>query len=129
MTAKPALLVIDDEPDICDTIAMVLEPVGYEVVSVQSGAAALELLGTRSFDLAITDFMMPGMDGIETLGVLGAAAPQMPVLVVTGFVSEDMEASCRAAGACAVMKKPFDILELRRIVATSLAGPSGRRRP
>jgi two-component system nitrogen regulation response regulator NtrX len=112
----PAVLVIDDEPDMGDTFAMVLEPIGYEVVSVDSGEAALAAIRGRRFDLALTDFMMPGLDGTQTLDALKAADPELPVIVVTGFVTDEMFADCSSHGAFAVVKKPFDVNELRALV-------------
>jgi CheY-like chemotaxis protein len=118
--SKPAILVIDDEPDMCDTFVMVLQPVGYEVVTVDSGDAALAALAQRHFDLAITDFMMPGMDGAQTLDALRGAAPGLPVIVVTGYVAEDMYEACRQHGAFAIVKKPFDVKELRALIESAV---------
>jgi CheY-like chemotaxis protein len=96
---------------------MVLEPMGYDLVTVVSGEAALEVLGQRRFDLAITDFMMPGLDGAQTLDAMKAADPQLPVIVVTGFVTEEVFAACSRHGAAAIVKKPFGVKELRELVA------------
>ena len=118
--SRPVVLVIDDEPDMCDTFVMVLEPMGYEVLTVDSGQAALVALERRRFDLAITDFMMPGLDGTQTLDAVKAADPGLPVIVVTGFVTEEVLAACSSHGAAAIVKKPFSVKELRELVARSL---------
>ncbi len=117
---RPVLLVVDDEPDMCDTFVMVLEPMGYEVHAVVSGEAALAALGERRFDLAITDFMMPGLDGAQTLDAMKAVDPELPVIVVTGFVTEEVFAACTRHGAAAIVKKPFGVQELRELVARFL---------
>lgn len=115
------VLIIDDEPDMCDTLEMVIAPMGYEVLSVGSGEAAIAALAIGRFDLAITDYMMPGLDGEQTLEALKAADPALRVIVVTGYVSEDMYAACRARGALAILKKPFDVRELRKLIDEALA--------
>jgi CheY-like chemotaxis protein len=114
---RPKVLVVDDEPDMCDTFVMVLEPMGYEIFAVVSGEQALAALAERRFDLAITDFMMPGLDGAQTLDAMKLADPGLPVIVVTGFVTEDVFAACNRHGAAAIVKKPFGVKELRELVA------------
>jgi two-component system response regulator PilR (NtrC family) len=104
----------------CDTLVMVLEPMGYEIYTVVSGEAARAALGERRFDLAITDFMMPGLDGAQTLDAMKSVDPGLPVLVVTGFVTEDVFAVCNRHGAAAIVKKPFGVQELRELVARHL---------
>ena len=115
------VLVVDDELDMCETLAMVLEPIGCEVCAVQSGEAALTAIGERHFELAITDYMMPGLDGRETLAAIRALDPKVVVIVVTGYVSDEVFAACRAGGAFAILRKPFDIQELRRVVDAAFA--------
>lgn len=120
---KPyVVLVVDDEPDMLDTFVMVLQPMGYEIFTVVSGEAALQALGERAFDLVITDFMMPGLDGAQTLDAMKSAAPALPVIVVTGFVTEDVFNACQRHGAAAIVKKPFGVKEFRELVARLLAG-------
>lgn len=120
MTHK-MVLVVDDEPDMLDTFVMVLQPLGYEIFTVVSGEAALQAVGERRFDLVITDFMMPGLDGAQTLDAMKSAAPGVPVLVVTGFVTEDVFNACNRHGAAAIVKKPFGVKEFRELVARLLA--------
>ena len=119
MTHK-VVLVVDDEPDMLDTFVMVLQPLGYEIFTVVSGEAALQAIGERRFDLVITDFMMPGLDGAQTLDAMKSAAPGVPVLVVTGFVTEDVFNACNRHGAAAIVKKPFGVKEFRELVARLL---------
>lgn len=122
---KPRVLVIDDEPDMCETFEMVLEPSGCEVCTASSGEEGIALLGERTFDLVITDYMMPGLDGGETLAAVKAAHPSLAVVVVTGYVTEESDAACRARGAFAILKKPFELSELRAIIKAALAAKSG----
>jgi DNA-binding NtrC family response regulator len=114
------LLVIDDEEDLRDMIAFVLRRDGFEVVPVDGGAAALNRLQVRAFDLAITDLKMPGMNGMEVLTELKKIDAAMEVIVITGYASEQTAAECTARGAYGYLRKPFDISELRSLVERAL---------
>jgi DNA-binding response OmpR family regulator len=111
--ARARVLVIDDEIDVRQLLAMALSQDGFEVEMAGSGPAALELLKTRKFNLAITDLMMPGMDGVATLVALKKAAPAMEVIVATGFSTVETAIACMRQGAFDYIKKPFNLAELK----------------
>ena len=79
-----SILVIDDDPAIRELLSTILEADGYEVVTAQSGEEAIGWLRRQHFELAITDLIMPGMDGIQTLTALKDLAPDLEVLILTG---------------------------------------------
>jgi two-component system response regulator PilR (NtrC family) len=114
--------VIDDEPDMRDTLDALLSFAGYEVATADSGAAAVERAKRQAFDLAITDFRMPGMSGADTVNALRRVDPGLAVIVVSGYLSDDSAARCSAEGALRVVAKPFDLDELLHIVADALDG-------
>jgi CheY-like chemotaxis protein len=64
----------------------VLEELGYEVTAANSGAEALALVGEREFDLIVTDYRMPGMDGVALISALRARAFDRPIILLSGFV-------------------------------------------
>jgi signal transduction histidine kinase/DNA-binding response OmpR family regulator len=80
------ILAVDDEPQSLDLVAAALEPSGFQVDRVQSGAAALDAIGRATYDLVICDLVMPGMDGFEVIGAIKArpASADVPILVLTG---------------------------------------------
>ncbi|HEY2917071.1 MAG TPA: response regulator [Candidatus Limnocylindrales bacterium] len=80
------ILAVDDEPQSLDLVAAALEPSGFQVERVQSGAAALEAMDGGSFDLVICDLVMPGMDGFEVIAAIKARpdTADLPILVLTG---------------------------------------------
>lgn len=124
---KRRILVIDDETDIRELMDAFLSSVGYEVCTAENGAAAVELAQREVFDLAITDLRMPGMSGVETLSALKRVDPGLPVVVVSGYVSDDAAAHAHEAGAARIVGKPVDLDDLLRIVDFTMreAGEGG----
>ncbi len=113
------ILIIDDEPSIRETLAKILLLDGHDVVKAMDGRSALEIISKRAPDLVITDIYMPEMDGIEFLLSLADAAPQIPVIAISGgalasadFVLED----AAQLGAVATLPKPFEIDQVRGLV-------------
>lgn len=115
------LLVIDDEEDVREMLEFILSGEGFEVVTVESGLAAVELARVSIFELAITDMKMPGMNGIETLMALKEIDASMEVVVVTGYASEQTAAECIKRGAYGYLDKPFELADLLPLVEGALA--------
>jgi CheY-like chemotaxis protein len=111
-----SVLVIDDEPDMREMLAFSLPATEFEVVTADGGRAAVELLGTRRFDVAITDLKMPGMSGVETVAALRQLDPDMEVIVATGYASLETALACMKHGAYDYIRKPYDIAELRHLI-------------
>jgi CheY-like chemotaxis protein len=78
------ILVIDDDPDIRDTVRRMLESRGHSVETASDGTAGINALAQRAPDLVITDIFMPGRDGIETLIELRKAFPSLKVIAMSG---------------------------------------------
>ncbi|WP_224363479.1 ATP-binding response regulator [Hyalangium versicolor] len=111
-----SVLVIDDEPDMREMLAFSLPSNEFEVVTADGGRAAVEVLGTRRFDVAITDLKMPGMNGVETVAALRELDPDMEVIVATGYASLETALACMKHGAYDYIRKPYDIAELRHLI-------------
>ncbi len=111
-----SVLVIDDEPDMREMVAYSLPPSEFEVVTANGGREAVELLGTRRFDVAVTDLKMPGMNGVDTVAALRQLDPDMEVIVATGYASLDTALACMKNGAYDYIRKPYDIAELRHLI-------------
>ncbi|MEK7332227.1 MAG: response regulator, partial [Nitrospirota bacterium] len=80
---RPRILVIDDEDIVRISCQRALEPEGYDVTAVKSGAAGLRLLENEAFDLVLTDLKMPDMDGIEVLRRVREGWPDTEVILIT----------------------------------------------
>lgn len=126
----PRILVIDDEPDICETLETVLSLAGYAVSTAGSGAAAIEQAKGEPFDLVITDLRMPGLSGVDTVAALKQLNPSIAAIVVSGYASEEVALRCSAEGAAQIVDKPFDLDVLLRAVRAALhEPPAGRAAP
>ena len=120
-SARGRILVIDDEEDLREMLEFILASEGFEVVTVESGLAAIELARARAFDLAITDMRMPGINGIETLTALKQIDASIEVIVVTGYASEQTAAECMKRGAYGYLTKPFELADLLPLIGGALA--------
>ena len=110
---KKRILIVDDEKAVRILLAEVLKPHGYKIDVVENGVEAISHIDRRSYDLIITDYMMPKMDGLELTRRIRSKYPSTPILVVTGNGPiHDLLKS----GATACIMKPFSILELQNMV-------------
>lgn len=105
------ILLAEDDPSMREYLKRALERTGYEVVAVDSGLSAMPRLETESFDLLLTDIVMPGMDGIELAQEAAKAAPDMRVMFITGFAAVALKNNRRPANA-KVLSKPFHLRDL-----------------
>jgi len=113
------VLVVDDEPAFREMIQLILEEDGHKVHLAANGIEALKTLRheTDSLGLVILDLRMPGVDGIGVLDELQDIAPDLPVLVTTGYASAEEKEQALAKGASRVLEKPYRVAELRAAVA------------
>ncbi len=105
------ILLAEDDESMRLYLARALEKVGYAVKSVDRGTAALPLLESESFDLLLTDIVMPEMDGIELAQKAAVIAPEMRVMFITGFAAVALKAG-KAAPEAKVLSKPFHLRDL-----------------
>ncbi|HZQ21854.1 MAG TPA: response regulator [Terriglobales bacterium] len=131
MIKQPSILLVDDEISILQTLQMVLENEGYRVVTAQSCAEALEVLGnTVGFDAVITDLNMEREDiGLEVARAAQKVNPRPAVIICTGYASVTNSRRALDIGVDYMAHKPMEIPELisaiRRLVTRR--GPAWRR--
>ncbi|MGC9998856.1 MAG: response regulator [Bryobacteraceae bacterium] len=124
--ARPAILIADDNRINLRVLSAVLSRAGFEVLAVDSGAAALEALGARRFDLVLMDILMPGLDGGAATARIRALpeCAKIPILGITAGVTEELRESCRRNGMDAILGKPVNAPELVESVRFHLARAS-----
>jgi two-component system cell cycle response regulator CpdR len=105
------ILLAEDDDSMRVYLARALERSGYQVVAVDRGTAAMPLLEAGTFDLLLTDIVMPEMDGIELAQKATALAPDMRVMFITGFAAVALKAG-KAAPSAKVLSKPFHLRDL-----------------
>ena len=106
------ILVVDDDKELLALFKRILNRNGIEAHCVESGEAALEQIKERTFSLMITDFNMPGLDGLELSRKGMAIAPLMPIIMNTGGISAKIIREAKEIGIAKVLAKPFLAEEL-----------------
>jgi two-component system response regulator PilR (NtrC family) len=117
---KPAVLVVDDEPDLCELLSITLERMNLSPRTASNVGAAQRLLKTEQIDLCLTDMQLPDGDGLELVKWMQQYVPSVPVAVITAH--GNMETAVRALklGAFDFVSKPLDLVGLRKLVSTAI---------
>jgi len=119
-TAKPRVLVADDDPDVLETLSNILELTDCEVETVPDGVAAVARLRADSYDLVITDLMMPGLDGIGVAREAKRLDPSLKVIVVTAYPSQSSAIDAVNIGIDGYVIKPFRPMDVLMAAARAL---------
>ena len=106
------ILVVDDEPLVCDLLVQFLSLRGYRALGVRDGAEALSMVEQASPDLVLLDLFMPGMDGVEVLRQLRQREFRGGVIIITGSHDEDSLEEAWSLGPQEVIGKPLDLEQL-----------------
>jgi CheY-like chemotaxis protein len=121
------ILVIDDDRVVRETLTRVLEAGGHQVIAAADGRRGMQLFRDAAPDLVITDIMMPGQEGIETIRLMRGERPQARIVAISGDVPDahfDILAIARQLGADDALRKPVRPAELLNLVRR-IAGPEG----
>lgn len=117
--ARARILVIDDERNVRAFVCELLKSLGYEADEAEDGGTGLALLGRQRYDLVITDLRMPHMSGWEVVARVRQHAPEMPVIMISGFATDDDVTRAQRIGII-VLHKPFSLADFRQALAQSL---------
>ncbi|HEX3478204.1 MAG TPA: sigma-54 dependent transcriptional regulator [Kofleriaceae bacterium] len=120
MSTNGTLLIAEDDELTLELLGTALRREGYEVVTVSDGAAALDQLRGRRFDLVISDIQMARASGLEILDAVLRDASDTPVVLVTSYADPMAAMDAIAKGAADYLAKPIDIMALRTTVARAL---------
>jgi two-component system response regulator PilR (NtrC family) len=118
--SKPAVLIVDDEPDLCELLSITLQRMDLQPRTASTVQAAQQLLKTERFDLCLTDMQLPDDNGLELVKWIQQYSPTVPVAVITAH--GNMETAVRALklGAFDFVSKPLDLSGLRKLVASAI---------
>jgi len=118
------ILYIDDDEAQVFMLKRMLERWGYRVSAYLEQREALAvLLAGAHFDLVVTDFNMPGMSGLEIARTIRDARPGLPVIVVSGYITDELRTEAAAAGVRELIAKPHEVEELRDVVQRLIPPP------
>jgi two-component system, NtrC family, response regulator PilR len=117
---KPAVLVVDDEPDLCELLSITLQRMDLNPRTAGNVASARKMLTAEQFDLCLTDMQLPDGDGLDLVRWMQQHSPSVPVAVITAH--GNMETAVRALklGAFDFVSKPVDLAVLRKLVASAI---------
>lgn len=121
------ILIAEDDDQVRRVIRLALERAGYDVCEAADGEEARRALGVAPFDLVITDIVMPGKDGLETIMFLRRNHPGTPVIAISGHDNPLFLSNAAGLGATHVLAKPFTPSRLLDLVARVLAEAAARR--
>ncbi len=112
-TQRPTLLIVDDEAQILSALERSLRREGYEIVAVESAAAALRILDERCVDAILSDHKMPGISGVQLLARAAEMRPELVRMLITGWPDEIPAERLEEVGICALVTKPWDDAKLK----------------
>jgi two-component system response regulator (stage 0 sporulation protein F) len=124
--ANPAIMLVDDEPDILRLLRLIINSLatGYTILTCTHGDVALEQAMQQPTPLIITDYNLPGMNGLQLTAALKAHAPATRVVLISGYISPDLERRARDRGVDYLVRKPFQVDPLIQIMRAALAPDS-----
>jgi CheY-like chemotaxis protein len=132
----PRIMLVDDDPLVRAAVRTWLERVGHEVVTADCGVTGLNALQRGGFDLMIVDIFMPHMRGFESVRVFHQAAPQVPLIAISGYVfaekrapAPDFLAMALELGAARCLRKPFLPSTLLAVIDACLTEDAVRQLP
>ena len=120
MNGRGGVLIVDDDPGICETLSDVLEERGYHVRVFQRARAALEQLVSAPTDAAILDIMLPDMSGLDVLQAIKTASPATEVIVITGHASLPTAIRAIDGSAFAYLVKPVEVEHLLSVLRRAI---------
>ena len=120
LTARPRILVVDDEASIRDLLSKTLALADYDVDVAPDGRSAVERLRMLAYDLLITDLKMPGMDGLGVIREARRLKADLPVIIITGFSTEASAIEAANLGVAGYLTKPFRVPRVLAVAAKAL---------
>jgi CheY-like chemotaxis protein len=116
----PRILVVDNNEDLLSTIRGYLESHGYQVITVATGLDAVRLLRSETFDLLVTDIVMPDISGLGLIEISKKEFPQLPIIAMTGY-AEQVKGLILERSPEYYMEKPFELSHLLGVMESILA--------
>jgi two-component system, response regulator YesN len=117
-TRRAAILIVDDEPDVCIILQRILQRqrADHDILVAADAAAALSLLSERAVALLFTDLSLPGMSGEQLVGLVKAQWPATRIIMISGIGELSLAQHGQALHLDGVLAKPFSIEEVRKVL-------------
>ena len=117
---KPLALIVDDEPDIRELLALTLGRMDIKTVVAEDYSQAITKLKNHQFDICLTDMRLPDGDGLELVAWIQKNTPGVPVAVITAHGNIETAVQALKLGAFDFVSKPLDLKNLRSIVGNAI---------
>ncbi|MBT5095609.1 MAG: response regulator [Halobacteriovoraceae bacterium] len=104
---RPTLVLVDDEVEILDGLSTILRDESYNVVTFNQASTFIEKLSSMEIDLLLTDFKMPGINGLELVQIVHKAKPQLPIVMISGFLDPNIIIEGLSVGISGFIQKPI----------------------
>jgi two-component system, NtrC family, response regulator HydG len=121
MRHEPTILVVDDNPDLLETFALILKRRGFSVETAGSGAAAIAKFRQHNFDVTLMDIVMPEVDGVAAFRQIREIEPGAPVILMTAYSDDDILRAAHDEGARCIINKPIHIDMLLKLINEATA--------
>ena len=123
------ILVVEDDDELRLWVAQILEESGYETISAPDVLSGIMALLHAAFDVVVTDWKMPGLDGMHLLHSIARLTPVTPVVFVTAYAEPKLREKIRQEGAFSLLEKPFRREQLLLHVSSALEAGSRPNQP
>jgi len=122
---KPGILVVDDDEGIRENIADLLSTEDYRVIVASNANEAMDRLAAEDVDLLLTDFQMPGRNGVELIEAARTTKKDLPAILMTAYLYVYEQIDEERRKAISLLRKPFDADEVLRLVAEGVRQNNG----
>ena len=121
MPEEKKILIVDDNPHMCNLLNDILEIFDYHGVKAKDGEEALGFLKKDNYVMVITDLRMPNLGGMDLLKMIKDENPDLPVVIITAFGKSDTKEDVMAARADGYLAKPFKVNEIEELLKKLLS--------
>ncbi|MCH8976784.1 MAG: response regulator [Proteobacteria bacterium] len=111
------ILVVDDDRDFAESMGDLITLEGHQPILAYNGIEALEIFKQNNIDLILIDYMMPGLNGIETLSEIRKLNSAVPVVMITAFANKEFIDDAKQQGVIDILNKPFNVNKLMEIIS------------
>lgn len=117
---KASILIVDDEPDLRELLAITITRMGLDVDTVEDLTSAQDILQQKSFQLCLTDMQLPDGNGLDVIQFIQEHCPQTPVAMITAYGNTETAIAALKAGAFDYVNKPVEIERLRQLITNAI---------
>jgi DNA-binding NtrC family response regulator len=122
MKERKKVLLVDDEPIVCERLKPALEKLGFYVESYTESQKAVDRVREEGFDVLVTDLKMQKPDGLEVMDFVKQHSPSTKVIIITGFATVETATETMKSGAADFIAKPFKIRDLCDLIVKLTSG-------